>query len=402
MLLPLLGCLGHEPPVPPLETALDAVLTEVIEPTHDGSTRAWAVELEPGDELIGLFDEEPRTTVHHELFVWIDDEPGALWGHEGRYVFYRFDGGTYEVVESDQVPLVNDEPLGGEPVYDRVEEVHEGQPMRDGVRRAWEAVPVAERGDCCEDAPRHRVAAVLYNYDKGPLRKDITDNVTNMKAALEASGFTVSVIYLGDKKLDGLQQLRDFVAAHSSEEHCCDEVFVYYTGHGHKKRVDGQDRWYFGLRRGYKGEDGSRSSKKRLYAEDFAAILGGLGSCHLNVAIDACYSGGFIDSLIAAGAETVRTSASSTEKAWGGAYDGARIGGQQVPDPYGRADGETGSEWTSGFAKGLREQADPGRSGRDLNDAGYDEALENDIAAIAGKTNPTGATRTAACSCCSD
>lgn len=382
-----------------VEAALAEVLAEVVQP-GDGSTRAWAVELSAGDEVAGLFDDAPRTTVTDELLVWIDDEPGAMWGHDTRLVFYSLAAGTYEVVESDQLPLVNDAPIEGQPVFDDVDELHEGQPMRDGIRQPWQAVPVADRSECC--APPHRVAAVLYNYDKGPLQKDITDNVVNVKAGLEASGFTVSVIYLGDKSLDGLQRLRDFVASHSTDEHCCDEVFVYYSGHGHTKRVDGVDRWYMGLRKGYKGEDGSRSSKKRLYAEDFASILGGLSTCSLNVAIDACYSGGFIDALIAAGAETVRTSASSTEKAWGGVYDGARINGVQVADPYGRAQGETGSEWTSGFAKGLREQAAADKTGRELNDAGYDEALENDIAAIAGKTNPTGATRNEPCDCCAE
>ena len=100
--------------------------------------------------------------------------------------------------------------------------------------------------------------------------------------------------------------------------------FIYYTGHGKRRRVSGEYRWYFGLRHSYRGEDGERSGRRRMYAEDFAQILSGLSSCHIHVVIDACYSGGFVEALKTIdGVESIHTSASSTEKAWSGAVDGA-------------------------------------------------------------------------------
>jgi len=370
---------------------IEHVIDQVIRPASDGDEVAYTVELAAGDVVEGVFGGEARVSSVAEVLVWIDWEPGALWGHSGALVFH--DGDSFTTVESDQVPLVNDEPMDlSRTIWNERAEDFEQQPVRDGPARAWEAVEVPE-GDCCEDrAPLHRIALILYNYDKGPLRKDITDNVTNMQTALGQSGFDTVTVYLGDKKKEGLGQLKQFVAGHVGPEHCCDEIFIYYTGHGHKKTIDGKERWYIGVGKG--------SSKEKLFAEDFAKLLGGTSSCHVNVAIDACYSGGFIDALVANGVESVRTSASSTEKAWGGAYDGVVVGGVRTPDPYGRPEGETGSEWTSGFAKGLREGASTTASGRTLNDLGYDTALKNDIAAIAGKTNPTGASRTASCSCC--
>ena len=213
-------------------------------------------------------------------------------------------------------------------------------------------------------------------------------------------------IYLGDREGRGLQQLRDFVAAHSGDEHRCDEIFVYYTGHGKETTIRGEKRYYFGLRTEYRGEDGSRPSQKRLYAEDLAEILSGLGSCHIHVVIDSCHSGGFIPALSAVkGVETIRTSAQADELAWGGDVDGANRG--RTPDSYGRADGERGSEFTSGFIKGLNERAETNRregtedAPHDTVDEGLESAVENDIAAIAGRTHPTGWTRVVDdCNCC--
>ncbi len=222
------------------------------------------------------------------------------------------------------------------------------------------------------------------------------------------SGDTQPAIYLGDRRGTGLQQLRDFVQQYSGKEHCCDQVFIYYTGHGKRRRESGEYRHYFGLRFSYRGEDGNRSGRRRMYAEDFAQILSGLASCHIHVLIDSCYSGGFVSALSALdGVETVRTSAGDSEKAWGGAVDGAN--GGRTPDPYGRAQGEKGSEFTSGFVKGLTDLAaqhgDNAKnlSGREIVSAGFSTAVANDIAAIARKTNPTGFTRAEnECDCCDD
>ncbi len=80
-------------------------------------------------------------------------------------------------------------------------------------------------------------------------------------------------------------------------------------------------------------------------------------------------------------------------------------GGGRISDPHGRADGETGSEFTSGFVKGLNDRAAENRRTDETDtpnesvDAGFTGAVDNDIAAIAGKTHPTSYTRTNDCPC---
>jgi hypothetical protein len=437
------------------EEAVQIVLDEVIG-SADNETivaRIWHEPLSTGAIISNEFADEGegRESAASEWFVWIDDAPLAFYSHSARYVYVDGMTGAVEVEKADEAPALNGSSLWETEedfddqsciIFDNIadsfsEMAAPGYGLTsvslaagyvrpaDNYRAALNENDQADQ--CCKGKGK-RIALILYNFDNGPLQKDITDNVNGMAEALAAHKFTVPqfnnsmgyvnsstgkvitapAIYLGDPNGRGLKQLRDFVKEYSGPEHCCDEIFIYYTGHGKAANVSGQMRYYFGTRFNYRGEADNRSGQNRLYAEDFAEILSGLGSCHIQVVIDACHAGGFISALSGVkGVETVRVSVAANELAWGGDIDGAN--GGKTPDPYGRAQGEKGSEFTSGYVKGLKDRAaamtryDAPIPAGELTDVGFTAALANDIAAIAGKTHPTGYTRIKnVCDCCED
>jgi len=427
-------------PATPLsrDDAAAKVLSDVItdNPGHDMVARMWNETLKPGDVIGDDFSDpaEGRTTTEEEWFVWIDDAPYAFFSHPVRYVFINRATGAIEVRNADEVPFLNGAPMWSTPEEFQDQSFWIFDNLSDGLNmpasampKAWPAErPSENRAEARDSVPVdqycagkkiNRIALLLYNFDKGPLRNDISDNLTGMAEAFRANGYTVPefasskgdgkiqpAIYIGDDKGVGLGQLRDFVAAHSGADNCCDEIFIYYSGHGGKTpKVHGKSRYYFGLQFNYRGEQNNRTGNKKIYAEDFAEILSGLTSCHINVVIDACHSGGFLSALSTVkGIETARTSAAGGELAYGGYINVVHHNGTTTVDPYPRSAGESGSEFTSGYVKGLKDYAGGGGaavSARQLTDIGFNAAIQNDVTALAGVTHPTGFTRVVQCTC---
>ncbi|MEM9160384.1 MAG: caspase family protein [Verrucomicrobiota bacterium] len=431
------------------EEALAVLKSKVVLPAdEDRLVRISPAPLSPGDRISEEFSDDVwRTAEGGEWLFLIDRNPGAYLSRNLEYVLVRSETQIFLGSDFSEIPLVNDEAVwSDDPAYQKAivdntvalgtegwqrnfnDEATPQEPLKRGPPQE-EFVNIPDRStfeECCPE-PRRRFALILYNFDKGPLRKDISDNVEQMSTAMRDNGYTVPqfpsstnpsspqrqpAIYLGDRRGNGLQQLRDFVAEHDDEDDCCEEIFIYYSGHGKQETVSGQKRYSFGLRFNYKGEGNDRAGKKRLYAEDFAQILSGLKSRSIHIVIDACHSGGFIDALGALkGVETIRTSCSEDEKAWSGQIDRVKKSGQPlVQDPYGQSQGEKGSEFTSGFAKGIREHnasrpsGSPPTPARRLTDIGFVESGKNDVTALSGKTNPTGQTRIDSkdCNCCPD
>ena len=399
------------------DEAIQIVLDEIIGSADNQSivARMWNEPLSAGAVISNEFagDGEGRVSNGSEWFFWIDDEPFAFYSHDVRYVYVNATTGAVEVEEADEAPTLNGSLLWETEedfedqsciIFDNTSDsfsesavtvnsstlapVHSLTTVSMINSYIWpfDNVYAAPTGNsqavqCCK-GKGERVALLLYNFDGGSLRRDISDNIYGMAAALAKHGFTVPqfndstgktdpktkkiitapAIYLGDDNGTGLQQLRDFVKAYSGPEHCCDEIIIYYTGHGEAQEVGGQMLYDFGLKFNYKGEDGKRTGQKCLYAEDFAQILSGLGSCHIQVVLDCCHAGGFRSAITGLkGVETFWPSAAENEVAYGGDVDGAN--GGRTPDPYGRKDGEKGSEYTSGFVKGLNDRAAAIRAG---------------------------------------
>jgi len=434
------------------EEAAQIVLDGVIG-NGDGQTiiaRLWPVPLSSGDIVSGEFADtgEGRVSTGSEWLVWIDDHPYAFFSHSVRYAYVNAATGAAAVEEAYEAPALNgnllwetEEDLADAAfiIFDNTTDflyesalagsrsmraagggLTAASVVRTAVGSAGRSMKVQNEADPCCEGKGERIALILYNFDNGPLRNDIEQNVIGVAAALQKHSFTVPqfvsstgdgkihpAIYLGDNKGTGLQQLRDFVTEHSGADHCCDEIFIYYTGHGKEQTVGGQKRYAMGARFNYKGEDGKRSGQRRIYAEDLAEILTGLGSCYIQVVLDACHSGGFVNALSGVkGIQTIQASAGADELAYSGYYDAVQKGKATIADPYGRAQGEKGSEFTSGFVKGLEDSAatkgDRTIPAGELAQIGFSAAVANDVAAISGKTHP-GFTQTAnACDCCGD
>jgi hypothetical protein len=381
-----------------------------------------------------------RTTTGDEWLFVADRNPAALPGHDIDYLFVDAQTGDVTRLAATSYPLVDERPLwpglkgpddaqhvvfsnlhtfrgkdGGPflPADDAGKPTDPGEFISDP--------PAPPRRECCPE-PRRRFGLLIYNFDTGPLQGDISDNIRGMASGLRANGYTVPnfppsngdpgqqpAIYIGDTDGRGLQQLRDFVADHDDDDDCCEEIIVYYSGHGKDVVEAGRTRTYFGLRFRYRGEAGADPPRNELYTEDFAAILGRLKSCHIHVVLDCCHAGGFIDPLFTLpGVRTVRVSCTVDELAYGGNVDRVVVRGRAFDDPFPRADGESGSEFTSGFVRGLTDNAaarppPPPTPARELVDIGFLSGLRLDVTAIAGRTHPTGQTRIAGgCDCCED
>jgi hypothetical protein len=251
------------------------------------------------------------------------------------------------------------------------------------------------------------------NDASGEDANDMGDNITEMARALGARGFEVS----SADSWAGFQQAVDRLAR---RVRCCDEVLVYYTGHGSRRAGDVRKDWGYMVdgQVHYLVADSQHSTSSVRYAaknvdvRTFALQLSRLKTCHLHVVIDACYSGGFVEPLLSTlpGLETIQTSASSTEKAWSSAIESAPALGadgkpvspaRTVSDPWGRGAGETGSEFSSGFVRGIdRAPADANLQG--LAQAGFTAAVADDVTAQAGWTHPVNRSRMGGCICLED
>jgi Caspase domain len=240
---------------------------------------------------------------------------------------------------------------------------------------------------------------------------DMVDNINQMGAALLARGYEVSYAGAYDELTSAINTL-------AKKVRCCDDVFFYYTGHGgHKKGNPKSDFGYLDMQgqMHYLAVDptvplnGAQYQPKQLDARQLALMLSKLKTCHLHILIDACYSGGFVDALAGTlpGAESIQTSASSTEPAWSGNVDQAQAKKddgtfenppRMVTDPYGRAQGEKGSEFSSGYVEGLK-GAPRGDGGEALAQAGFNGAITRDVTALAKWTHPVNRQRQGDCIC---
>ncbi len=249
------------------------------------------------------------------------------------------------------------------------------------------------------------------NDQSGEDEGDMDDNITQMSAALTARGYEVSSV-------DNYSAFDAAVTRLAKKIRCCDELLFYYTGHGsHKKGnpktdfgyLDAQGEMHFLVVDSQTSTPGRVMPAKNLDARALALELSKLKTCHLHVVIDACYSGGFVDALMSTlpGLESMQTSASSTEKAWGGGIDSAQALNDDgtpanpphvVQDPYGRAQGEKGSEFSSGFSVGIND-APAGSDTEDLMQAAFGAAIARDVTALAHWTHPVNRRRSGGCIC---
>ena len=416
----------EEPEIDLLQTedAAKFILSSLdLEAGAQVEVRLHAKILNPSDIIEEGYTASKHRVQNYEWFALVDKVPGAFLPHPMEYVFLDIQTQELTVTPRQYMPSLNGEPIwpdnesyyqGDDLIYSTIRPV-EGQegmlafsaernPLDTSVAEInYSDAPYIKKPR--KEYPKRHFALLLYNFDEGPIGEDIRDNLKTMAEALKLNGYRVlefvhegssgermPYIHLGDKNGYSLFQIRNFVYSHDDENDVNEEIFIYYTGQTSKTTVGRKEQSYIELMHHYAGEKADRKPELRMYAEDLADLLSGLKSRHLNVVIDSNHSGGFIDSLLKVKSiESVATSCKVDEYSYSGVYDSTA---GQTPDPYTRSAGERGSEFTSGFAKGLMDHMmtkspdDDPLPPHKLVEIGFNAAVANDASAIAGATHP--------------
>lgn len=372
---------------------------------------------------------------------FVDEDPLAFWSHSARLILVAAGGQTaaqqlqisswphiVHEIAADELPWVQIDrddkpaPVPDPGTGDNPPPPH--RPPRRFVPRALcqeEAPPKAGRRGEKEQCKKY--AIILRGNSKPPdfegdeplaVDEDLANNVKGMSGALRAHGFEVNVAtnYRDDVSEDidlpeGYQRKSfcNLIKKLAEIVKCCDEVIIYYTGHGTRKRAAAHK------------EDATDGFTHYLViaggvtATEFKDQLAKIHCCHINVMIDACYAGGFLKPLARLpGVERIHTSSRSDEPSYSGSVDQVMLSnGAIVNDPYGRSQGETGSEFSSGYIEGIK-HAPLDASARDIMDKGYDEGIDKDVCALACRlepklgtfkrqTHPQGISRAVECDC---
>jgi|GEM_PF-3264655 len=378
--------------------------------------------LNSGDTIEEIDSNFRRTSNDYEWFAIIDRRPGAFLSKPLEYVFLKYRTQEIQVTQHSDFPLLNGDPLYPDSAayhsrHDIIfsnsssdsEESKENLKTETAAHILNSIAEITPPRMASDKSPfaKQRFAILMSNYDSGHVGEEIAANIENMDTALKTSGYEVvnfvsnprteemaPWLNLKQERNRGLVQLRNFVRKHQRDKNACEEILIYFCGKTDIEETRNGPRAYIPLIGAYAGEDSDRKPDKKFYPEDFADILSGLKSCHINVVIDANHSSSFIKPLLKLSKiETVIASCSSRQYAYTSYHD---LGPNGVPDPYGRYDGERGSEFTSGFTKGLIENLNTERSplsAHEIVAIGYKSAVANDLSFISGMTYPEFAAR---------
>ena len=400
----------------------------------------YDIPLDEGTEIEDLASQFIARIDRAGWLFFLDSDPLAFWEHPARLVLVPMDGSkprTYPAMSWPEVAverepglhwlLVSDDPKRRTAVNSprRGKPTIPQKPPRKFVPRekCQEEVEPIRRGGGPKKQDCKKYALILKGNPKPPewqgeppssVDVDMLDNVAGMTAALRTKGYLVGACLTWrddvseDRDIPRNFQRRSFVNLIdrlARDVKCCDEVIIYYTGHGTRKKATKKQ-----MEDATDGKTHSLGIAGGVTATELAAQLAKLRSCHINVLLDCCYSGGFIKPLgRLAGVERVHTSSRYDEVSYGGDVDRVVLSnGQVVQDPSPRP-GEKGSEFSSGYIQGIK-GAPADATARELFDKGFDKAVENDVTAIAGRreprrgtftgqTHPTGISRAKDCDC---
>lgn len=377
--------------------------------------------LNTGDVIEEIDAKYSHTAHDYEWFALIDRNPGAFMSRPLEYAFLNYRTQQVNVSTHNEFPKLNGSPIyptlasyknQRDIIFSRTQSSETAKGPNFAASRslvgsaailnAINSVKTPRMAEDDSPYPKRHFALLINNYEGGPIGEEVEANMTNMAEAMKANGYEVvpfiidpaeeetrPFLHLKQARNRGLFQLRNFVKRHDDDNDTCENMLIYITGKTEAEQTSAGLRPYFSLEEYYAGEDNDRKPNKKFYPEDLADILSGLKSCHINIVIDANHSGAFIEPLLRLPkVETVTASCAAEEYAYTSYYD---LADADTPDPYGRADGERGGEFTSGFAKGIMDTSSIGSSklpAYKIVSIGYKSAVSNDVSFIAGKTHP--------------
>ena len=297
------------------------------------------------------------TLTENTWLFFLDSEPFAPFGHPTRIVLVSQDTAEYKVYDGFYYPIVDgisywstlDERLNEDNIVYPEDAVVDETELSEGIYEygiAYDALGAPGSGIpggtavpfsdelCCEGVEKKKYGLVVQGYDEQMFKSD-TVNAYNM---LTTRGYSNSdITYLtanaGDALSDGQTTLDSVGAALNNianNAKCCDEVFIYLSGHGasvthwqYKHKTTNTTMWITNLGQlpggvanwEYTGRSGkyhqitlnpefttpapegegtvTHGSDKggNAWSWEFAAFLDKMDSCYITFMYFSCYSG---------------------------------------------------------------------------------------------------------------
>ena len=333
----------HAPPTsaggaPDREHAINALLREVIQPAaldHRVVATGMDRPLSPGQQVTtengADGPEVVFSTTASAWFFLVDDDPLALWSHPVRYVLIDADTNAVTVSPRGWRPFVDGVPvlpdtlkgaLGGPGVVYRNFALSAAPPVRSmSVLGLPQLPPPGPSADCPNGHIPHRYAILVAGGDRNnhtfdeAMRNDIAQLNSHLPqfgfaqgptaggTSTDDAGNATTVLLYGKDSPNVGQAFADRLSALAGIMECCDELFIFYDGHGFepKKNADGTTGYALAM------------GQNKVTTDDVTKRLNALKSCHVYLVVDACYSGGFIDMVTKGSSKVERASSSSSE-----------------------------------------------------------------------------------------
>ena len=392
----------------------------------DSRAVLWSDLVDSGSSIEEMGAGNPRRSRDYEWFAAIDSAPGAYFRHPVSYAFITYSNPKLETQARKHLPTLDGQPLWATAAaflrdanivrtscwLDRPPQRHAlAQPAATFDR--W---PPRMATDHCHNE-RRAYAVLVHNLHDLAASPETRDNLDLMAQALRANGYavidfvsnpalgeTMPYLNLAAERGSGILQLRNFVNIHQDFNDCCEQIVLYLTGQTGLTPAASGNEIFFELPFLLPREDKSRPISRRLYADEIAAALKDIKSCHLNVVVDSNDAALFADAFLALPhVESVVASCQESQFTYSSAAD--TLGQGAFVDPYSTMDGERGSEFTSSFAKGILDRAASRRPGEPptpahlLAQSGFEAVLRYDLAYLAAQTDPVAKARTFSSGC---
>ena len=373
------ACADPDPGLLSAQDAADLALSELTL-QEDSIVSQWPTMLEAGAEIgpyqgpTSLLSRSPVRLEGPAWFLWVDDEPGAAFVHDTRFVLVDAETGDVSITDEHWWPVLDGTGLWTDAdAYwsgdDWVGHGPELTPRRSGFVPATAALDGG--------VPVSGAAVVINRWLKGEYGyQQFLDTAANIADGLEAAGLSTRRLqpYAGVEVEDS--EIAAYFAEQAKALKPGDDFVVFLEGHG-------------GV-----GQDGVTSiGGVSEYA--LAAWLSQIDpEVNITVIIDGCHSGGMIDGLSCVADVTI-VSTSEDSVAYFDLDERVSWVGEDNPDQ--------GLEFSSGIALGLfellgvpdelsRVQARAADNGESFIEAllaeSYLLAVENDAGFNAGRTFP--------------
>ena len=353
-----------------------------------GSSRILEADgvFDAGEVVIAGRGEEIAPPFERFHFALVDDRPGANWAHPCRYVFMSEDLTSFAVLYKRWMPRVfvrasgesvalKAEYSGASSGVKTLEEVKNsvygyakslvsnGLAYRSGDRSKSYFVLISGGEDpnmngirfWSDTAMMYSTITLKYGVPKGNIRVYMSDGQSTGEDANLGSDWPTLVDSPwdldGDKVSDVTgaatkANVRSCFSSLRSRLKATDQLFVFVTSHGDTIGTSGRNNYNCNMSLftmemdGYNYKDAETVTDKELasWTKGFA--------CPVAFAIETCYSGGFIDDLVATPNRVVATACNHYEESWG------TSGGGRWHSKY----GQTGAfnYWAAPFISAFR------------------------------------------------